>query len=164
MEQTITLTQEELDGLIVQAIKKYKQEEAKEKKKDKYHNTFAAMKMYRDVAIHIEKSISEADQLRIKGMTEHEKKAFVQSIRESKLKSMIMTSHIDTMVEEIKQRRQQDGREVEFTAFEKYFFEGLGYEQIAEQLDCGTSTARRWVSAVLRDLSPLLWGYDALKE
>lgn len=163
MEQTITLTQEELDNLIVRAIRKYKQEEAKEKKKDKYHDTFFVMKIYRDVAIHIEKSISEADQLRIKGMTEREKKEFVKSIRESKIKSMIMTLHIDTMVDEIRKRRQQEGREVEFGAFEKYFFEGMGYEQIADQLECGTSTARRWVSGVLRDLSPLLWGYDALK-
>ena len=167
MNNVVMMTKEELQNIAGEAakkaIKEYKMEEAKVKKKDKYHDTFSVMKIYRDVAIHIEKSICEGEQLKLEGMTEAQRHTYIQSIRSSKIKSMLMTSHIDVMVEEIKRRRQQDNRDNEFIAFEMYFFEGRTYEEIAKELQCGASSPRRWVSAILRDLSPLLWGYDVLK-
>ncbi|WP_343247739.1 hypothetical protein [Diplocloster hominis] len=167
MNNVVMMTKEELKNIAEeaakQAIKEYKKEEAKEKKKDKYHDTFAVMKIYRDVAIHIEKSICEGEQLKLEGMTEAQKHTYIQSIRSSKIKSMLMTSHIDIMVNEIYKRRQQEGREVEYKAFELYFFEGKTYEVIAKELQCGYSSPRRWVTGILRELSPLLWGYEVLK-
>lgn len=167
MENVVMLTIEEIHAIATEsaqkAIKEYKKEEEKTKKKDKYHDTYAVMKIYRDVAIHIEKSISDGEQLKLEGMTEAQRHTYIQSIRSSKIKSMLMTSHIDVMVEEIKRRRQQEGRENEYSAFEQYFFVGKTYEEIAEDLQCGVCTPRRWVSAILRELAPLLWGYESLK-
>ena len=41
-----------------------------------------------------------------------------------------------------------------------YFMEGVGYEQIAEELETGESTPRRWIKGILKELSVLLWGLD----
>ena len=37
---------------------------------------------------------------------------------------------------------------VEYKAFEMYFMQGMDYAEIAEQLDTGKNTPRRWVTAV----------------
>ncbi|MBU9728280.1 sigma-70 region 4 domain-containing protein [Diplocloster modestus] len=162
MESIIVLNDAELEVIIKKAIGEYKRQEEAKKKKDKYHDTYELMKIYRDVAIHIERSISEAEQLKIEGMSDKQKKVFLNSVRESKVRSMLMTTHIDVMVKEIEERRKREGREKEYQAFELYFFNGMTYDEIAEKLECGNNTPRRWVSGVLRELSPLIWGYDAL--
>lgn len=163
-KKLVTLTEDDIKRLVAAGIKEYKKDEAKHKQKDKYHDTFQLMKIYRDAAIHIQEGISEADQLTMKGMTQQQQTIFIRSIRESKIRSMIMESHIDRMLKEMKARRTLEGRTNEYEAFEMYFMEGKTYEQIAEELDCGSSSPRRWTSGIIRELSPLLWGYDSLTQ
>ena len=37
---------------------------------------------------------------------------------------------------------------------------GMDYAKIAEELDTGNSTPRRWITAIINELSVLLWGMD----
>lgn len=37
---------------------------------------------------------------------------------------------------------------------------GMDYAEIAEQLDTGKNTPRRWVTGIINELSVLLWGID----
>ena len=67
---------------------------------------------------------------------------------------------IDKAVEEIERRREAAGRGVEYKAFEMYFMQGMDYAEIAEQLDTGKNTPRRWVTGIINELSVLLWGID----
>lgn len=62
--------------------------------------------------------------------------------------------------EEIERRREAAGRGVEYKAFEMYFMQGMDYAEIAEQLDTGKNTPRRWVTGIINELSVLLWGID----
>ena len=71
-----------------------------------------------------------------------------------------MTAHIDKAVEEIERRRKAAGRGVEYKAFEMYFMQGMDYAEIAEELDTGKNTPRRWVTGIINELSVLLWGID----
>lgn len=82
------------------------------------------------------------------------------SIRRSRFKTLIMTAHIDKAVEEIERRRKAADREIEYKAFEMYFMQGMDYAKIAEELDTGNSTPRRWITAIINELSVLLWGMD----
>ena len=147
-----------------EAVNEYQKQEERKRKKDTYHNTFLLMKAYRDVAVSIEKSISEAEQLEIEGLSEEQKKIHVQSIRESRIRNMIMSMQIDTMLEKAREEYVKCGKEYEYRAFELYFFNGMSYEYIAEELDSGSSTARRWVTGVVRKMATLLWGYDAIMK
>ena len=52
------------------------------------------------------------------------------------------------------------GRGVEYKAFEMYFMQGMDYAEIAEELDTGKNTPRRWVTGIINELSVLLWGID----
>lgn len=144
-----------------EAIKELKEQEEKEKKKNKYHNTFKLMKCYRDAAFHIENAISEGEQLEfLDEMTDEQRRIYLESVRRSKFKTLIMTAHIDKAIEEMERRRKEEEREIEYRAFEMYFMEGKDYAQIAEELETGKNTPRRWVTAIINEMSTLLWGID----
>lgn len=132
----------------------------KRDKKEKYHNTFTLMKCYRDAVFHIENAISDGQQLELKGMTDEQQRTYLESIRRTRFKTLIMTAHIDKAVEEIERRREAAGRGVEYKAFEMYFMQGMDYAEIAEELDTGKNTPRRWVTGIINELSVLLWGID----
>ena len=99
-------------------------------------------------------------QLELKGMTDEQQRTYLESIRRTRFKTLIMTAHIDKAVEEIERRREAAGRGVEYKAFEMYFMQGMDYAEIAEQLDTGKNTPRRWVTGIINELSVLLWGID----
>lgn len=163
-EAWVALPEAEFEGLIQKAaraaVAEYKRQEDKEKKQNKYHNTFTLMKCYRDAVFHIENAISDGTQLELKGMTDEQQRTYLESIRRTRFKTLIMMAHIDKAVEEIERRRRAAGREVEYRAFELYFMQGMDYAQIAEELDTGKNTPRRWVTAIINELSVLLWGID----
>ena len=118
------------------------------------------MKCYRDAVFHSENAISDGQQLELKGMTDEQQRTYLESIRRTRFKTLIMTAHIDKAVEEIERRREAAGRGVEYKAFEMYFMQGMDYAEIAEQLDTGKNTPRRWVTGIINELSVLLWGID----
>lgn len=142
------------------AVREWKRQEEVERRRDKYHNTFTLMKCYRDAVFHVENAVSDGEQLELKGMTEEQQQMYLESIRRTRFKTLIMTAHIDKAVEEIERRRKAAGKEVEYRAFELYFMQGWDYEQIAEELDTGKNTPRRWITKIINELSVLLWGID----
>ena len=60
----------------------------------------------------------------------------------------------------MKRRREEQGREIEYTAFKMYFIDGVDYAEIAEKLNTGKNTPRRWISSIIDEMSTLLWGYE----
>ena len=158
------ITDDELKKLLSDAAKagvsEYKKQEKKERKKDKYHDTFSLMKCYRDAVFHKENAISEGTQIELDGMDDEQQETYLRSVRRTKFKTMLMLDHIDKAVEEIERRRKAAGREIEYKAFDMYFMQGVDYQQIAEELDTGKNTPRRWITAITNELSVLLWGIE----
>lgn len=163
-EQWVALPAADFEEMIQKAaraaVAEYKKQEEKDRKQNKYHNTFMLMKCYRDAAFHIENAISDGEQLELAGMTDEQQRTYLESIRRTRFKTLIMTAHIDKAVEEIERRREAAGRGVEYKAFEMYFMQGMDYAEIAEELDTGKNTPRRWVTGIINELSVLLWGID----
>jgi hypothetical protein len=163
-ESWVALPTRDFEDIINRAAKtaiiELRKQEERDRRKDKYHNTFTLMKCYRDAVFHIENAISDGGQLKLDGMTDEQQRLYLQSIRRTRLKTLIMTVHIDKAVEEIERRRKAAGREVEYKAFELYFIQGKDYAEIAEELETGKNTPRRWVTAIINELSVLLWGID----
>lgn len=163
-ESLLMLTETQFEDMIKaaarEAVTEYRWQEKKETGKDKYHNTFLLMKCYRDIAFHVENAISDGNQLQLAGMTEEQQHTHMESIRRSRFMSLICIAHIDKALEEIERRRKASDREAEYKAFEEYFMAGKDYEQIAEELNTGKNTPRRWVTGIIKELSVLLWGAD----
>lgn len=161
----MNLSEEKLNEIIERAVRKgvdeyiSEQERKQKKKKSRYHDTYALMKCYRDAVFHIENAVSEGSQVAAEYANEKEE-IYLRSVRRTRFRTMIIKSHIDRAIDEMKRRRTAQGREEEYRAFEMYFMEGVGYEQIAEELETGESTPRRWIKGILKELSVLLWGLD----
>ena len=172
-EQTaayIMLTEEDLKTMLQEAakaaIKELKREESKERKRNKYHDTFSLMKCYRDAGFHIENAVSEGTQLEIQDMTEEQQETYLRSVRRTRFRTMLITANVDKVIDEMEKRRTAAGREMEYKIFDMYFMQGMTYEQIIEQVEkdtgerLGKNTPRRWVTGIINEMSILLWGID----
>lgn len=157
----VQITSEELEQIIQKtarkAVAEYAAAEEKAAKTKTYHNTFMLMKAYRDACFHVNNAVSEAEQIKAAGA---ETREYLRSVRKTRFKTMIMLAHVDTAIDEIKKRREEAGRAAEYTAFDMYFMQGMTYEEIAEALNAGKNTPRRWISGIINELSVLLWGID----
>lgn len=167
----ITIPEADFQAMLVAAattaIKELRKEEAKEKKKSKYHDTFSLMKCYRDATFHIENAISEGTQLELEGMTEEQQETYLRSVRKTRFRTMLMTANIDRAIDEMARRRKEADREIEYTVFDMYFMQGMTYEQIIDQVEAdtgerlGKNTPRRWVTGIINEMSVLLWGLES---
>ena len=166
----ITIQEEDFQAMLqaaaTAAIKELRKEEAKEKKKNKYHDTFSLMKCYRDAVFHIENAISEGTQLELEGMTEEQQETYLRSVRKTRFRTMLITANIDRAIDEMARRRKEADREIEYTVFDMYFMQGMTYEQIIDQVEAdsgerlGKNTPRRWVTGIINEMSVLLWGLE----
>ena len=166
----ITIREEDFQAMLqaaaTAAIKELRKEEAKDKKKNKYHDTFSLMKCYRDAVFHIENAISEGTQLELEGMTEEQQETYLRSVRKTRFRTMLMTANIDRAIDEMARRRKEADREIEYTVFDMYFMQGMTYEQIIDQVEAdsgerlGKNTPRRWVTGIINEMSVLLWGLE----
>lgn len=164
------LTEEELKNMLQEAaktaIKELRQQETKERKRNKYHDTFSLMKCYRDAVFHIENAVSEGTQLEIQDMTEEQQETYLRSVRRTRFRTMLMTANIDKVIDEMARRRAATGREVEYKVFDMFFMQGMTYDQIIEQVEkdtgerLGKNTPRRWVTSIINEMSILLWGLE----
>lgn len=155
------MNREELEDIMAKAvaagIKSYREERKEEVRANKFHNTYILMKNYRSAKYHAQNAVSDSEQLAntTLGHNEH-----LESVRQTRAQTILMLAHIDTALAEIKRIRTQQGREIEYKAFEMYFIDGIDYEHISEQLNTGKNTPRRWISSIIDELGTLLWGYE----
>lgn len=139
------LTSDELEAIINRAAAAGAQVAYAQAKKqgtekaDRYNDTFAVMKNYKDARFCLEHTVDQA----------------------TKLNASLKMRHIDAALKVMQERREAQNRGIEYEAFRLYFLEGLSYETIAEKLDTSKNTPRRWITGILSELSTLLWGLDS---
>ena len=147
------IAKQELEQLIAQAvaagIKEYKrQEKADKQQRNRYDDTFKLMKSY-NAALFSTKMQQDNSHL-------------LQNVKlkVTRIKTEIAVEHINEALAIIKANKEKDGRALEYEAFRLYFIEGRTYQYIAEALNVGDATPRRWVTSVVQELSTMLWGID----
>lgn len=153
------------------AIKEYDKEKRKEQKEKVFHNTRLLLLHYNDLKSHISNAIDDINKLKENELIESDfidmsktyDELYILSIKRSKTKTLIMVAHIDTALDTLKQKQIRLASYEKYLALEKYFIEEKTYEAIAEELNCGVATARRWVNEMINALGVLLFGIDGLK-
>jgi hypothetical protein len=148
-----------------QAVKKYHDQE-KEKKKDyRFRNTRLLLKNYnlfRDHLKNAKSNIKEVnDVIDIKSYDEDE--LYINSIRKSKLKTLIILSHIEVALEQLKWNMEEKNQLEKYQVIEDIYINQNTYEEIAEKLNCNSMTVRRWEKEATNELSILLFGIDGMK-
>ncbi|WP_283700730.1 hypothetical protein [Clostridium perfringens] len=151
-----------IDKVIKKAIKEFKEEEKEEKKKRVLHNTELLLKNFNSLKIHSDKSRYDLSGFDIEEDDEDDR-AYILSIRRSKLRTLIMVSHIEMAMNELKENKIREGSYEQYIALEMYYIEKKSYGDIRDELNCGQNTPTRWINSCIKELSILLFGLDGVK-
>ena len=146
------------------AIKEYAKEQKNEKKRKALHNTKLLLKNYEKIKSSIEEAISEANQLEEQPFDcADEDDVYIASIRRSKLKSLIVVSHVDRALLLTRDEYEQKEMPYKYEAFYECLMNGITCEAEAEKLSTSTVTVRRWIVEVTKEISIRIFGVDGLE-
>lgn len=151
-----------------QAVKKYQEQEKKRKKDYRFRNTKLLLKNYNSLKSYLENaldSIKEIDDIINKDDIDMSTKdeLYIQSIRDSKFKTLIMVSHIDAAILQLRKNMVAKEQQDKYLVIEKIYVGNKTFEEVAKELHCDQTTIRRWEKATVDELSVLLFGVDGLK-
>lgn len=162
------MTQIKEDEVIQRAVKKaikdFNDSLKMEQKQKVLHNTKLLMKHYNSLKAHAEKAVYNIDAINeIYEKDDEDDRAYIASIKRSKLRTLIMVSHIDQALKELKEKKTKENMIEHYKALKMYYIDKKTYEEIQKELICSKNTPARWINAAIRDLSVLLFGVDGLK-
>jgi hypothetical protein len=154
------------DELINKAVKIAIREYSKEQKADKrakaLHNTKMLLKNYNKIKSSIEEAISEESQLNESLKYDEDDGVYINSIRKSKLKSLIIISHIDRALELTKDEYERRDMLYKYISLYDCLINGVTFEVEAEALNTSTVTVRRWITEITKVLSIRIFGCDGV--
>ena len=162
------MNQQTADDLIEKAVKKaikeYARQEKQERKKKALHNTKLLLKNYNKINSSIEEAISEANQLELDIIDcDDNEKVYINSIRKSKMRSLIVITHIDKALSLTKEEYEQNDMLYKYNALYDCLINGVTYECEAEALSTSTVTLRRWITEVTKVISIRIFGSDGVE-
>lgn len=149
-----------------EAIREYDKEKIQEQKRKVFHNTKLLLKHYNDLKSHVDNAISDVTRLEtdLIDLNELERdELYILSIKKSKTKTLIMIAHIDMAMETLKKKQYKLCATEKYQSLTMFYFDEMSYEKIAEELNCGVVTVRRWVNEMINELSINLFGIDGMK-
>ncbi|MEG2787357.1 MAG: hypothetical protein RR942_05995 [Romboutsia sp.] len=87
---------------------------------------------------------------------------WLESIAKSKARTANILKYIDDKLDYL-EKKFIDNKEYEkYKTFEMFFIQGMTTEAIQDVTGCGKNTPKNWCDKVIKELSVLLWGIDAL--
>lgn len=141
---------------------------ANSKKDKRFHNTKMLMENYKNLKEHIN---GIKDGVNIKYEFRDEENLicvksdylWLESLAKSKARTIEMMEYVDSKIKYlIYEWESKDQREV-IDSFIMYYIEDKTDDDIREKYNCGQNTPKRWRDKILKELSILLWGIDAIQ-
>lgn len=176
LEEVIKKVLKEFKSDIVkEALKEFKVEEIEKGRKRALHNTKLLLRNYNSLKAHVEKSICSLNDIEKERLEELEEmelawyeeekedEVYLSSIRRSRVRTLLMISHVEKALKELKEKTLRDNMYEHYRALEMYYIEEKSYEKIQEELTCSKNTPLRWINSMVRELSVLLFGLDGIK-
>ena len=157
-------------------VKKLSKEIAKEalfeivnsKKDRRYQNTKLLMENYKILKEHVN-GIKDEINLKIE-FRDEDNIIFVKSdylwleiIAKSKARTIEMMEYVDTKIKYLIYEYEEKGQYEIIDSFVMFYIEGKTDDEIREKHTCGQNTPKRWRDKILKELSILLWGIDAIQ-
>jgi len=161
------LNQQTADDLISKAVRTAIREYSKEQKiirrNRALHNTKMLLKNYEKIKSSVEGAISEANQLEQDSFdcTDNEE-VYINSIRRSKLKSLIVITHIENALDTIKNQYKTKGTPEKYEAFVSCFMQNMNYDDAAKQYLSSKTSIGRWINEITKEISIQLFGIEGI--
>jgi hypothetical protein len=96
-------------------------------------------------------------------MQDIEPELFIESIRRSRCRTIIMVAHIEANIKLLSIRAKDKNEHHKFEVLKKAYFDGISFEELAVDNHCDVTTARRWANDMIRQLSVLLFGVNGIQ-
>mgnify|MGYP000151286643 FL=1 len=74
----------------------------------------------------------------------------------------MMIINIDRALTELETESRKEGTLYKYEAFRMHYIDGLTFEEIADQLDCGKNSPSNWCKAILKKMSVKLFGINGI--
>jgi hypothetical protein len=159
-----TTADEMINKAVKTAIKEFTKTMENEKKRKALHNTKMLLKNYRRIEKSIEEAIYETNQLKDESLGyDEEEELYINSILRSKLRSMIVVTHIDKALDTVKQEYKQKGLSDKYEAFFNCMIERMSYEEAAETYYTSKQSISRWVGECTKLVSVHIFGVDGIE-
>lgn len=143
------------------ALAEFKKEEKKEYKKRIYMNTELLMKNYNKITDQVKFGISESEQIKSEEVEELDEGAiFIKSIRQSKMRSMVMIAHVDWALECLEREQKRLGEQQKYAAFKDFYLNEKKQEELMKKYHASDRTLRRWNREMLNKMGVFLFGVD----
>ena len=152
------LTEKDVQRIAKETVKRELREIKRKEYKQKLEDTKNIMEDYKNALFHIRNINTETDK------PEKTDSRYLDRLEQANTSTRIMIRNVDRALAEIARRREAEGRQQEYKAFQLHYIEGVSYEKIIDQLEresgqqIGKVTPRRWCDGILEELSTLLWG------
>ncbi len=162
------MNQQTADDLIEKAVKRaireYSKEQKAGQKRKALHNTKLLLRNYRKIQASIEEAISDAKQLENEYVVlDASDELYIESIRRSKIKSLIVIAHIDKALVLVQEECKRKNVPEKYDIFVSCVMEGMIYEDAAEQYNTSKQSICRWVTDVTRSISIHLFGVEGVE-
>lgn len=156
----------------MEALKLQKDEERKQIKRNRYHNTELLLKNYLSLQDHYENAkANDFDIVKLYDLDADNDEIIIRSIKRSKIRTQIMLSQIDTYLEILKLRQDSKGQPEKYEVIYCLYIDkarrelqfGELVKVVAEELHCSPDSVYRWKKEMVTELSILLFGIDGLR-
>lgn len=149
-------------------IKEYEKNLNDRNKRKILYNTKLLLKNYNELKNHsinaIYKNIDEEviDRMNGEEVNYSDDKIFIESIKNSKIKTLIIITHIDVALERVKQKHKIKGTIEKYKALELYYIKEKRKDDIAVELNCSTKSVSRWIKEAEEDVAINVFGINTL--
>ncbi|WP_195940944.1 hypothetical protein [Romboutsia sp. 1001713B170131_170501_G6] len=130
----------------------------------RFKNTKLLMRNYKSLKQHI---LNEKDEIKIlyADMDEDYVKVdymWLESIIKSKGKTIQILKYVDEQLEYLERKYKERKQYERYKAFELLLIEGKSNIEMQREIGCSKNMPNKWTNEVVRELSVLLWGIDAI--
>ena len=89
---------------------------------------------------------------------------YIDSIRRSKARSVIIISHIESALNMLKIDKEKSGMLEKYNVFYSCTIEKMSYDDAAQQYNSSIATVSRWIKELTKEMSIYIFGVDGINE
>lgn len=138
------------------------------KKDRRFHNTKLLMENYKNLKEHVD-GIKEGINLKYEFrdgeslLCVKSEYLWLESLARSKARTIEMMEYVDSKIKYLIYEWENKNQYEIIDSFIMFYIENKTDEDIRQKYNCGQNTPKRWRDKILKELSILLWGIDAIQ-
>ncbi|MDU3775709.1 MAG: hypothetical protein E7G47_10855 [Clostridium perfringens] len=138
------------------------------KKDRRFHNTKLLMENYKNLKEHVD-GIKEGINLKYEFrdgeslICVKSEYLWLESLARSKARTIEMMEYVDSKIKYLIYEWENKNQYEIIDSFIMFYIENKTDEDIRQKYNCGQNTPKRWRDKILKELSILLWGIDAIQ-